>query len=350
MRQGHAWLICVCRGLAALATLALPLSAGKADDVAEFYRGKEVKVIVGGESDGGYAPYGRLLQRFLGQYIPGNPSVIVQFMPGAGGLIASNHIYNVATGDSTVIGGVQRSLVRLALFGDKGVRYDPSKINWIGSLHQDVSVCVAWHTADVKTIQDAMQRKLIIGAISPNNDTGQFPELLNTILGTKFEIVYGYKGTGGISLAMQRGEIAGRCGWSWDSLKGQQGSWIEGKQINVLTQMTLRKHPELAGVPLAIDIADTKEKREILEFIFAEQVIGRPFIMAPNVPKDRVEAIRKAFMQVATSEIAVSQMRAGGLDLLPINGVEMDRIVDKMIATPKQIVERARSVMQGAGK
>jgi tripartite-type tricarboxylate transporter receptor subunit TctC len=330
----------------ALAIAGIMLAANaSADPVADFYKGKEVRVIVGGTAEGGYAPYARMLQRHMGPFIPGNPTVIVQFMPGAGGLVAANYVYNAAPKDGTVIGGVQRSIVRLAMFGDKGVKYDPARINWLGSLHNDVSVCTAWHTAPVKTIQDAMERELIVGANSPNNDTGQFPAVLNNVLGTKFKIITGYNGSGGISLAIERGEIQGRCGWSWDSLKSQQGDWLKDKKITILTQLTLKKHPELADVPLATELAKTKEQREILEFIFAEQILGKPFMMAEGVPADRIAALRKAFMQTAEDKTAVEQMNAMSLDVFPVNGQDMQGIVAKMIATPTATVERAKEAM-----
>jgi tripartite-type tricarboxylate transporter receptor subunit TctC len=293
---------------------ALLAAPAQADPVADFYKGKDIKIIVGGTAEGGYAPYARMLQRHMGQFIPGNPTVITQFMPGGGGLVAANYVYNAAPKDGTVIGSVQRSIVRLATFGDKGVKYDPAKINWLGSLHNDVSVCVAWHASPVKTIQDVMERELIVGATSPNNDTGQFPAVLNRLLGTKFKIIAGYNGGGAISLAIERGELAGRCGWSWDSLKTQQGEWVREKKVNVLTQLTLKPHPELANVPLATELAKTKEQREILEFIFAEQILGKPFMLAEGVPA-------------------------------PIDGEEMEAIVAKMIATPAATVERAREAM-----
>ena len=324
---------------------ALLSSAALADPVADFYKGKELKIILGGTAEGGYAPYARMLQRHMSPFIPGNPVVIVQFMPGAGGLVAANYVYSVAPKDGTVIGAVQRSVVRLALFGDKGAKYDPAKINWLGSLHNDVSVCVAWQSSPVKTIQDAMERELIIGAISPNNDTGQFPAVLNKTLGTKFKIINGYNGSAGISLAMERGEVAGRCGWSWDSLKSQQGEWLREKKINVLTQLTLRKHPELAAVPLATELAKTKDQRDILEFIFAEQILGKPFMFSEGVPEDRIAAMRKAFMQVAEDKTAVAQMKAQDLDVFPVNGQDMQAIVARMIQTPREIIERARDTM-----
>jgi hypothetical protein len=190
-----------------------------------------------------------------------------------------------------------------------------------------------------------MERELIVGATSPNNDTGQFPIVLNKILGTKFKVISGYHGGGAISLAIERGELGGRCGWSWDSLKTQQGDWVRDKKVNVLTQLTLKPHPELAGVPLATQLAKTPDQREVLEFIFAEQILGKPFMLADGVPAERVAALRKAFMQTAQDKKALEQMNAMDLDVTPLDGDEMETIVAKIIATPKDVVNRAREAM-----
>lgn len=337
------------RGLGAAGVIAAgaALSASsQADSVADFYKGKDVKIIVGGTAEGGYAPYARMLQRNMGQFIPGNPVIITQFMPGGGGLVATNYVYNAAPKDGTVIGSVQRSIVRLAMFGDKGVKYDPAKINWLGSLHNDVSVCVSWQASPIKTIQDVMEHELIVGATSPNNDTGQFPVVLNKIIGTKFKVITGYNGGGAISLAIERGEVAGRCGWSWDSLRTQQGDWLRDKKVNVLTQLTIKPHPELAGVPMATDLAKNSEQRNILEYIFAEQIMGKPFMFAEGVPAERVAAMRKAFMQTAQDKTALDQMTAQSLDVTAVSGEEMETIVAKMIATPPDLVQRAREAME----
>ncbi len=316
-----------------------------ADAVADFYKDKQVRIIVGGTAGGGYAPYARMLQLHMGQYIPGKPQMVIQFMPGAGGLVATNFVYNVAPKDGTVIGAVQRSVVRLALLGDKQTQYDPSRINWVGSLHEDASVCVAWHTAPVKTFADAQRQELLVGAISPNNDTGQFPAVLNNILGTKFKIISGYSGSDGITIAIERGEVQARCGWSWGSLKTQRGDWLKEKQVNVLVQLSLRKVPEIGDVPLVTELAKTPEQKKTLEFIFAEQVMGKPFMMTAGVPAERVAAIRKAFMETARDQTALAQMASMNLEVSPLSGEEMEQVVTEQIKTPKDVVERAREAL-----
>jgi tripartite-type tricarboxylate transporter receptor subunit TctC len=311
-----------------------------ADSVEDFYKGKVVKIIVGGTAEGGYAPYARMLQMHMGQYIPGQPQVVVQFMPGAGGLTATNYVYNVAPKDGTIIGSVQRNIVRLALIHDKGVKYDPAKIAWLGSLYNDVSVCASWDASGIRTIQDAMRRQLIVGGTGLN-DTEQFPAVLNNVIGTRFKIISGYKSSAAITLAMERGEVTGRCGWSWDSLKSQRPEWLAEKKIDILVQMSMKKLPEIGDVPLAIDLAKNKEQRDVLEFIFGEQNLGKPFVMSGEVPADRVAAIRKAFMRTAADATAVAEMTKMDLGVAPLDGKEMQAIVTKMYATPQTVIDRA---------
>jgi tripartite-type tricarboxylate transporter receptor subunit TctC len=326
--------------MAGVLTVLCGASAVHADSVADFYKGKTVKIIVGGTAEGGYAPYARMLQIHMGQYIPGNPSVITQFMPGAGGLIATNYVYNAAPQDGTVIGSVQRNVVRLALIDDKGVRYNPAKINWLGSLYNDVSVCVAWGESSIKTIQDVMKTPLIVGGTGLN-DTEQFPAVLNNVIGTKFKIISGYKSSSAITLAMERGEVEGRCGWSWDSLKSQRSEWLAEKKINVLVQMSMRRLPEIGDVPLAVELAKDQASRDVLEFIFGEQTLGKPFIMGPDVPADRLAAIRKAFMETAADKAAIDEMAKVNFGVSPLSGEEMQQIVTKMYATPSAVIESA---------
>lgn len=337
------------RALLAAAVLALASTACAADSVADFYAGKQIKVIVGGNAEGGYAPYARLLSTFMGQYMPGNPQVIVQYMPGAGGLVATNYVYNVAPRDGTVIGAVQRNVARLALIRDPGTKYDPVKINWVGSLQNDVSVCVAWKASGIKTIQDAMEKELIVGGTGLN-DTEQFPALLNNILGTKFKIISGYNSSPAISLAIERGEISGRCGWSWDSLRSQKGEWLTENKLNILAQLSMKRLPEIGDVPMVIDMAKTKEQRDILEFIFGEQTMGKPFMMGPDIPKDRLAALRDAFLKAAADPAAIAEMNKMSLGLSPTSGEELQQLVEKMYATPQATVDRAIAALVYRGK
>jgi tripartite-type tricarboxylate transporter receptor subunit TctC len=327
-----------------LRTLALALAAAPgvaaADPVADFYKGKQVTLFVGGGAGGGYDIYARTLAPFLTRYIPGNPGVIVQNMQGAASIRAANYVYEVAPKDGTAMGVVQREVTINKLYGQEGVRYDPLRFNWIGSLNSETSVCVSWHQSPVKSIEDAKTKELIVGASGGPNDTNKFPSLLNKLLGTQFKIVTGYVGAD-IDFAMERGEVAGRCGWSWGSLKAEKPDWVTGKKINVLVQLATKPLPELQGVPLVMDIAKDDEQRRILELVFAPQVMGRPFVMPPNVPQERVEAVRKAFEAAARDPELIAAMAKQRLEIDLVTGAEMTTLITKLLQTPQEVVEKA---------
>ncbi|MDX1483511.1 MAG: hypothetical protein R3229_03420 [Alphaproteobacteria bacterium] len=333
---------------AAAAALAMFTGAAAADPIADFYKGKRVKIIVGASSGGGYGTYARMVAAHLGKNIPGNPRIIAQFMQGAASIRAANYVYNVAPQDGTVLGAVQRAIPFLPLYGKRGPKYDPLKFHYIGSINNEVSICVAWHTTGIKSIHDVMKKELIIGGAGAN-DTENFPAALNNILGTKFKIITGYTGVG-INLAMERGEVFGRCGWSWTSFKNQKGQWLRDKKVNVLIQLSLRKLPEIGDVPLVTEITTTKEDRQTFELIFAPQVMGRPYLMGPGVPKARVEAMRAAFAATTREPELVKKLNKAQMDVALVSGAEIQEIVANAYKTPKSIVDRARESMVYKGK
>ena len=331
--------------IAAAFALSSPASAASGKS---FYKGKTVKIIVGASSGGGYGTYARTVGRYISEYIPGKPRIITQFMQGAASIRAANFVYNVAPQDGTVIGAVQRAIPFLPLYGKRGPKYDPQKFNYVGSINNEVSVCVAWHTTGIKTIQDVMKKELIIGGAGAN-DTENFPSALNNILGTKFKIITGYTGVG-INLAMERKEVYGRCGWSWTSFKNPKSEWIKGKKVNILIQLSLKKLPEIGNVPLVTELAKNAEDRQIFELVFAPQVMGRPFLMGPGVPADRLKTIRTAFVAVAKDPRLIKELNKQSMDVSPVTGGEIQTIVAKAYKTPKSIVDRARESMSYKGK
>jgi tripartite-type tricarboxylate transporter receptor subunit TctC len=334
---------------AALGAAAILFSgAAQADPIADFYKGKRVKIIVGASSGGGYGTYARMISGYLGKNIPGNPRIITQFMQGAASIRAANYVFNVAPKDGTVLGATQRAIPFLPLFGKKGPQYDALKFNYIGSINNEVSICVSWHTTGIKTIQDAMEKELIIGG-SGANDTENFPAVLNNILGTKFKIISGYTGVG-INLAMERGEVFGRCGWSWTSFKNQKGEWLKENKVNVLVQLSLKKLPEIGNVPLVTELAKNKEDRQVFELLFAPQVMGRPYLMGPGVPKARVEAMRAAFAKTANEPELMNKLNRAQMDVSLVTGKEIEDIVANAYKTPKSVIDRARQSMIYQGK
>lgn len=334
----------------AAAGAALVLGAApdvRADAVSDFYSKKKIKMIVGGTPGGGYDTYARQLARFLPTYIPGNPGMIVQNMQGAASIRAANFIYNVAEKDGTVMGAVQRTIPVLPLYGKKGLKYDPRKFNWLGSLNNEVSVCVARTDSGVKTINDAMAKELIIGG-SGANDTENFPAVLNNMFGTKFKIISGYKGPG-ITLAMERGEVAGRCGWSWTSLKNQHPDWLKNGFMNILIQLSVEKLDEIKA-PLVMELAKNEADRDVLELVFAPQAFGRPFVMPPDVPAARVAAVRGAFAKAAKDGKLIKDLEKIQLDVSLIPGERMQKLITKVLATPKPVIARAADLMKYKGE
>ncbi len=318
------------------------------DAVAEFYKGKQISLIVGSSAGGGYDTYARLLGRHLGKHIPGNPTIVPSNMPGAGSNAAAAHIYAVAPKDGTVIGAVQTAAVLDPLFGDKArMKHDASKFIYLGSATIDYYVCVVRADAPVKTFRDALTNEVIIGASQPGTSTRDFPALLNNAVGTKFRIVSGYPGTREITLAIEKGEVQGLCGFSWSSLSVQHPDWLTKGFIRVLVQEHDKGHPDVnrLGVPLAVDFAKTPQDRAVMELIYSSEIFGRPYIMPPGVPPDRVAALRKAFMDTLHDPELRAEGEKLGLDLDAISGEELQKIAEKIYATPPDMVERAKQAV-----
>jgi tripartite-type tricarboxylate transporter receptor subunit TctC len=334
------------RGLAAAMLAAVPLSSAPADGVADFYRGKNVEMYIGYSAGGGYDVYARLVARHIGKHIPGNPTVIPKNMAGAGSLKLANWLYNVAPKDGTVIGMIGRGTGFDPLFGIKGAQFQGTKFNWLGSANDEVSVCVSWHTSEVKTFDDLLKHELIVGGTGASADTDQFPKIMNAVLGTKMRIITGYPGGNDIGLAMERGEVKGRCGWSWSSVKVTHQNWLDEKKINVLIQLSLEKHPDLPNVPLVVDLAKTDEDKKIMRLLFARQVMGRPFLASPDLPPDRLAALRKAFMDTMRDKEFLADAERGKMEITPVSGEGIQKLVEEVYATPETITRRATELLK----
>ena len=316
----------VLAGIAALASA----NARAQDAIGDFYKGKNVDLYIGYSVGGAYDVYGRLLARFMGKHIPGNPTVVPRNMEGAGSLRFANWLYQVAPKDGTVIGTFSRGAAFDPLLGVKGAAFDATKYNWLGSANDEVSLCVSWKTSDVKTIDDAMVRELIVGGTGGSADTDQFPKILNGVLGTKMKLVVGYPGGNDVNLAMERGEVKGRCGWSWSSLNSTAPKWVSEKSINLLVQLSLAKHPDLPNVPLVLDLAKTEEQKQILTTIFSRQVMGRPFAAPPGVPAARVDALRRAFDETMKDKEFLAEAERIGVEITPVNGLRLQELVGEI--------------------
>jgi tripartite-type tricarboxylate transporter receptor subunit TctC len=331
--------------LAFAASLALA-SAGHAQGAAQFYKGKTVNIVIGSAAGGGYDTYGRLLARHLGAHIPGNPTVVAQNMPGAGQTKSAGYIYSVAPKDGTQIAGVSPGALLTSVLGGPHVQYDPNKFQYIGSANSDVYVCVARADAPVKTFQDAFDHELIVGVSS--GTTRDMPMMLKNLLHVKFKLVPGYPGTKDITLAFERNEIQAICGFGYASLVAQQSEWLTNGTAKVLVQESTRGLRELneKGIPLAISFAKTDEQRKIMEVVYSQGIFGRPYLMAPEVAKDRVALMRQAFMETMHDPALVADAKRIKLDIDAISGEEVQELVAKVYETPPALVKRTREVLE----
>jgi tripartite-type tricarboxylate transporter receptor subunit TctC len=337
-------------GLVAAALAIVALSTAAADSVADFYKGKNVELYIGYSAGGGYDVYARLLARHMGKHIPGNPVVVPKNMTGAGSLKLANWLYAVAPKDGTVFGMIGRGTGFDPLFGIKGAQFQGTKYNWIGSANDEVSICVSWHTSDIKKFEDLLTRELIVGGTGASADTDQFPRIMNAVLGTKMRVITGYPGGNDIGLALERGEVRGRCGWSWSSVKVTHPKWIEEKKINILIQLSLAKHPDLPDVPLVVDLAKTDADRQIMRLLFARQSLGRPFLAPPGIPAERVAALRKAFMDTMRDKELLAEAEKSQLEVTPVSGEDIQKLVEEVYATPDAITKRATELLQAEKK
>ena len=320
-----------------------------AQSVEDFYKDKTITIYIGYSPGGGYDARARTLARHMGKHIPGNPDIVPKNQPGAGSLLLTNDLYNSLPKDGTAIGIVGRGMPTEPLFGNKLAKFDPSKFTWLGSTNNEVSVCVSWHTKPFKTYADIQSAVMIVGGTGPGADTDAFPKVMNNILGTKLKLVTGYPGGNDINLAIERGEVDGRCGWSWSSVKSTRPDWLTDKKINIIMQMSGAKHPELPDVPLASDLAKSEKDKAVLKLIFARQAWGRPFLAPPGVPADRAKALQAAFMATMSDPDFVADAKKQKLELAPISGEEVARLISTVVASPQDIVKAATEARESIG-
>ena len=325
----------------------LAASAAVAQTVADFYRGKSIELDINVSVGGGYDLYARMVARHMGRHIPGNPTILPKNMEGGGGMRLANWLYNVAPKDGTAIGALTRATAFEPLLGNKNTQYDGTKFNYIGSANDEVSVCVAWYTSGIKTFEDAQQMPLVVGSAGVADDTYQYPALLNHLFGAKFKLILGYPGGNEINLAMERGEVQGRCSIPWSTVKATRRSWIEENKVSLLMQYSLGKHPDLPNVPLVMDLAKTDEQRTILKLIFGRQVMGRPFAAPLEVRKDRVDALRNAFMETMADKEFLAEAEKAKLEITPVSGEKIESLVLEVYRnTTAEVAAKAGDAMK----
>jgi len=326
--------------LAMLVALAcLPVQA-HAQSVEEFYRGKSISLAIGFDTGGGYDIYARLLSRHMGKHVPGRPAIVPQNMPGAGSLRAAQHLYSLAPKDGTALGTFGRQMGIAPLIGT-GAQFDGTKLTWIGSITNEVSTCVSWHTATVRTFADMLENPITLGGDGPGADPDVFALLYRNVFDAKIKLVSGYHGTTPIILAMERGEVEGLCGYSWSTIKSKHQPWLRDKKINILVQAALKRDPDLADVPLVLDMARTEEQRQILKLFLTSQETARPFAAPPGVPADRAAALRAAFDATMRDPEFLAEAKKLSLDINPLAGTTIAGLLTELYATPKNVIEKA---------
>ena len=334
------------KALIALAVLATaPAMAQAQEDVAAFYKGKTVRLIVGVGVGSGYDINARLLARHMPKHIPGNPTMIVQNQPGAGSLTMTNQLYGAGPFDGIAIGASFNGLPTTPLLQPTGVRFEATKINWIGSTNRETQLSYVWHTAPVSSLDDLKTTQVVVGAQAPGSTQFDYPVLGNNLFGFKFKVITGYESTPKIHLAMERGEVHGTLA-NWSTLKAIASNWIEEKKIKMIAQWALRKHAELPDVPLIIDRATTDADRQALQLALARLEFGRPFFMPPNVPPERVEAIRRAFDATMKDPAYLAEAEKLKIEVDPLTGEQVAALIEQIYRTPADTVARVRAGME----
>ena len=326
-------------GCGAMISVMAAVGVARADAISDFYGKNDLRMIIGVAVGGSYDSSGRLVARHIGRHVPGSPRVLIQNMPGASSRVAANHIYTLAPKDGTIIGAVSEGIAMAQALGEKGIRYDAGKFNWIGTPVLPISVMAVWHTAGVKTLEEAKNKEIIVGATSVSGTNYIFPALIKELLGAKFRIVVGYDGGNAINLAMERGEVHARGSMVWALVKREQPDWVrEGKLIPIV-QMTMVKASDLPDVPRLIDLADTPEAKAVFEVMAGTDGMGRPLLTTPDTAPERVAALRQAFDDMVKDPNFLADAVKAGEDISPNSGIALQKIAADVLAAPPRAFE-----------
>ena len=319
--------------------------------VEQFYSGRKIDMIIGYTPGGTYDLYALLVARHMGKHIPGKPSIVPRNMPGGGSRVAATWVYEAAPRDGTVLATADQALPVEQAMGDKQLRVDTTRLNYIGNPIAGNNTTVTWHTSGVKTIEDARRVEVPVGATGASTSS-QYPRAMNALLGTRFKIILGYPGANDINLAMERGEVAGKGSDSWTAWKATRPDWLRDKKINILVQIGLRKEPDLPDVPLMMELAGNADDRAVLKLLSVSGTIGRPIFTTPDVPPERVGALRQAFEMTVKDPAFIDEAKAANVDLNPVTGDELQKLVAEIVATPKPVAERLHDIIseQSAAK
>ncbi len=333
--------------MAAPLTLAISVSPAAAQTSEEFFSGKDITLYIGTAAGGGYDNFGRLVARHIGKHMPGNPTLVPVNMEGAGSLKLANWLYNAAPRDGTALGVLNRGTAFEPLIGMRQLtRFDATKFIWIGTPTNDMSVCVAWSASGLEHFDELYERSLYVGSTGGGSGTDVFPKIINGTLGTQMQVVSGYPGGNDIDFAMERREVDGRCSWSWSSILSGKKDWLDQGLITPFLQLSLEQNPDLPEVPNIMDLAETEEHTQIFRLMFARETLGYPFLGPPEIPADRVAALRRAFADTMRDPAFVDEATRSRLTIDPVSGEEIQDLVVELYATPEPVIERTRSILE----
>ena len=337
----------ICGAISALAAVTTILAGGaaSADPVADFYKGKTFTVLVGQEPGTGFDIYSRALARHIQRYIPGNPAIVVQNMPGASGVNAWNWLYNIAPKDGTLMGTASQNVVVEPLMGNAQAKYDATRMVWVGNMEESASVCGISTAAGVEKFDELLRKEVVFGATGPTGPLGQAARALNMIVGTQLKIIYGYKGSASVKLAIQKGEVAGICGLPWSTIKAFWKDMLDAKQFRPIIQLSAKRLPELGSIVHVDDYAKTDEQRQLVNLIFGQLVLGRIYAMPPGVLDERAAAVRKAFMATLVDKEFLVDAEKTRIDIIPADGATVDARIKEFYKSSPAIVAKAKETV-----
>ena len=337
--------------LACAATIAGMSVAGiaQAQTPEAFYKGKQIRLIVASGAGGGYDTYSRVLARYMPDHVPGKPAFVVQNMDGAGGLKATNYTYAIAPKDGTAFVSTYNSLTTQPLIDKQGVEYDALKLSWVGSMGKQQQICVTWNTSPIKTIEQTMQKEMSVSATGATGNSATLPKLLNQLIGTKFHVILGYD-TNGQRLAVERMEVDGVCGLSYTTLIASNPDWILNKKVNILLQTGDAPHPAMPDVPLVINLVKKPEDKAIVRLYALPGDIGRPYAAPPDVPADRLTALRRAFDATMKDKEFLAEAEKAHLEIDPLSGEDVTKLLHEAYASPPEAIKRMNEIMAGDKK
>lgn len=335
---------------ATIAALLLTPAATRADTVADFYRGKTLQMIVATAPGGDYDTRARLLARHMSRHIPGEPNIVPTNMPGAVGVQAANYVAGVAPRDGTVLHAIMQNMAAHQAIGGTGVKYDVTKLGWIGNSTDSPNLISSWHTTGITRIEQVYTRELVVGAPGVATSSVYYPHALNVLTGTKFKIVAGYPGGNNVNMAIERGEVGGRGSNSLAAWKSTKPDWLREGKIHHLVQIALKRHPELPDVPLLFELARNEADRQVLYFLSADVTLSRAYVTTPDVPPERLAALRKAFDITMKDKGFLAEADKAQIDISPSTGEDAEKIVASVLATPPDILARAKAILESTAK